>query len=154
VTLLPVNWDERLTESTEYRDITVESPLSPENQIQCDLKSPGSFSLTIRNLAAVRLSDNREFFIPWFLVPQEIIVTDRQFTAEWMSITLDPEGVYQVLLIDSERRPLKNRELTFHACQVTVTLHTGDTGGTLFLGNPTRFQFELEQGAGLEILPV
>lgn len=153
-TLLSIDWDEHLSEEMKYPEIVVESRLSPENEIRCDLKSPGSFSLTIRDLTIVRLSDNREFLIPWFLAPREIVVTESQLTAGWMSFTLDPEGVYRVLLIDSERQPLKNRELVLHAGQLTATLHAPDTGGALFLGNPTRFQFELEPGAGLEILPI
>lgn len=68
-TLLSIDWDEHLSEEMKYPEIVVESRLSPENEIRCDLKSPGSFSLTIRDLTIVRLSDNREFLIPWFLAP-------------------------------------------------------------------------------------
>ena len=150
--LLAAQWDEPELLAVDSRPPDWVS--LNNDQFEYEISDPGTFSLALVELTLARFSDHRDFAVPYYLAPQDTIITAHHLGRGSVTIDLEPEGVFRVVMLDRMRRPLRGQTISFCVGQSTAALKTNGDGAALFLGNPTRFQFALDAGTGMEIVPL
>lgn len=111
--------------------------------------SAGEFYMQLTDLQVLRYADNRRFAVPWFLLPSPVVIGAP--AKDSTDVVFDPPGVFRIVAIDTERRPRPGERLVFYGDGITARVTTDEHGAAVFLGNPTLYEIELGQGAGIII---
>ncbi len=109
------------------------------------------------DLQVVRLRDQKQFRVPSYVLPQ-FTLRESDLERGAAEINVRPGGVFKIVALDEERRPIPRKKLHFTSTTMSSEITTDDNGEFIFLGNPTQYHFELtseSQGSfGLLIVPL
>ncbi len=120
-----------------------------------EVPGAGLFGLILTDLTLVRLRDKREFHIPWFYC-QNLRLSEDDLARGALRIEVNPEGVFKVVAVDPNQRPIPNKRLTFYGNMMLMSANftTDSNGELMFLGNPTRYTMDLDGSFGVVVLPL
>lgn len=152
VWLLPTDLTGLPSASSELQSILTPAALLDGEIKPTAIAEPGDYSLWIANLVVQRFRDHRRFDVQGFVA--RLAVAESDVSRGHITLEVEPNGIYQVKLIDREQRALGNRKLTFCGDLMTLEFDLGSDGSTIILGNPTAYWADLEPDNGLVILPV
>ena len=101
----------------------------------------GTYRCIFSNLEVLRLSDQKQFGIPFFTLP-EFTLTEQDVQGDSATIHIMPGRVSKIVALDKQKKPIPWKKLIFTTTSMAITRTTDENGEILFLGNPTEFLIE------------